>query len=107
MIVYIAGPMGGKPRYNFDAFLAAATSLRSLGVEVISPAEIALSDGFNPDSVEPVSADQYEKWMIRGLASIQLSDAVWLLTGWRMSSGALREYRHALLHRKMILGAEL
>ena len=43
MIIYIAGPMTGRPDLNFPAFHAAATTLRDAGFDVVNPAEI------NPD----------------------------------------------------------
>ena len=47
--VYIAGPMRGYPRFNFDAFDAAQSHLESLGYRVISPAALDREVGFNPD----------------------------------------------------------
>lgn len=38
--VYLAGPMSGLPNHNFPAFHRAAKVLRSVGFEVVSPAEL-------------------------------------------------------------------
>jgi hypothetical protein len=50
MKVYLAGPMTGYPRWNFDAFDEAARQLRSDGHDVVSPHELDLERGFDPDA---------------------------------------------------------
>ncbi len=39
MNIYVAGPMRGKPDFNFPAFKAAAAKLRAQGHTVFNPAE--------------------------------------------------------------------
>ena len=46
MTCYIAGPMTGYPRFNFDAFDAARDDLRSDGYDVISPADLDIRLSF-------------------------------------------------------------
>jgi hypothetical protein len=38
--LYIAGPMTGIPQFNYQAFISAAADLRSMGFDVVSPAEL-------------------------------------------------------------------
>ena len=46
--VYLAGPMTGLPENNFPVFRVAADKLRSIGYDVISPAEMDIESGFDP-----------------------------------------------------------
>jgi hypothetical protein len=38
--LYVAGPMTGRPHFNFDVFDAMSEALRSVGYDVVSPAEL-------------------------------------------------------------------
>ncbi len=87
--------MRGYPRFNFDAFARGAAYLRSRGHEVVSPAEMDLADGFDPDNPGEITQERYETWMKRDLFAIENCEAIALLPGWRMSEGAMREYKHA------------
>lgn len=90
MKLYLAGPMTGYPRWNFDAFHEAAARLRAAGYKVVSPAEIDEALGFNPDA--PVAAftkADLHAAMRRDLGTILYSvDGVALLPGWEDSHGA-------------------
>ena len=85
MKIYLAGPMRGYPEHNFPAFNAAADKLRAEGHQVFNPADTG-----NPHG-----------WTIRDFMSVDLAwicnhaDAVALLPGWEMSTGARAEHATA------------
>lgn len=92
MKLYLAGPMTGYPRWNFDAFAEATAQLRAAGYEVVSPAEEDLKRGFDPDApVEDFSLEDLREAMRRDVAHLFEVDAVALLPGWLNSRGALAE----------------
>lgn len=77
-VVYIAGPMTGKPDGNRAAFYAAEKRLRSEGFIVLNPAIL-------PDGLE------HHQYMVMTLAMLEQADAIWLLDGWEHSTGARQE----------------
>lgn len=81
MRVYVAGPMTGLPDLNFPAFHAAAARLRSLGHQVVNPAEI---------NVDP--AKGWVECMKANIVELLPCDAIVLLPGWQASRGASLEY---------------
>lgn len=80
MKIYIAGPMTDLPDYNFPAFHAAAANLRSMGHEVVNPAEL-------PAPAEPT----WENYLRGALRAMLTCEAVVLLPGWVRSNGARLE----------------
>lgn len=89
--IYIAGPMTGYPDLNFPAFHAEALWLRSMGHEVVNPAEINPDPG--ADWVDCMRAD---------IAQLVTCDALQLLSGWEKSRGATLEH-----HIAAALGMEI
>lgn len=99
MTVYLAGPMTGIPFFNFPAFFAAATDLRSKGFVVLSPAEndrdsLGVDCSHFPTgqfSDAGWSADRIAYHMRRALtwdvAAVCRSNAIALLPGWEASGG--------------------
>lgn len=107
--VYIAGPMTGYERFNFDAFDTAAYTLRKQGKEVFSPADHDRELlGKSRDWVPSVSDSEgpWLKWGIPNAPTLrtmlgddlrwiaQHADALHMLKGWEKSRGAITE--HAL-----------
>jgi hypothetical protein len=95
--VYVAGPMRGRPAFNFPAFDAATARLRAEGHEVFSPAEHDRTGGFDPTGMtghEDLAALGFD---LRAALAVDLAwitgeaDAIYLLDGWESSSGARAE----------------
>lgn len=96
--VYIAGPMTGKPDWNFPAFFEAERQLSELGYEVINPAhndgptvELALQSAGDPS--RPNHTWAY--YMKRDLPHVLAVDALCVLPGWQESRGAQLEVQVA------------
>ena len=85
-IAYLAGPMRGLPRFNFDAFHSAAADLRARGWEILSPVEHDEEAGFDPDTMTEDDFD-LQSAMRWDIGSVLISDAVILLPGWESSWG--------------------
>jgi len=88
--IYIAGPMAGKPLYNFPAFDAAAAQLARDGWTPINPAQLDRDAGFDPER-DPVTPEFLKEAMKRDLLALLEADALALLPGWPKSKGALAE----------------
>ena len=97
----MAGPMTGIPQYNFPAFDRAARELRSLGHDVVSPAELddpadreaALQ---SPDGAPQTVEDFGKSWgdfLARDVKLIADDgiEGIVLLSGWNQSRGARLE----------------
>ena len=84
--IYLAGPMTGYPEHNYPAFVKAAAELRSMGYEVVSPAEI-----------NPIGQGTWHDCMKRDIAQMVFCEAVVTLEGWQASKGAKTEAHVAML----------
>lgn len=86
-VFYISGPMTGKPKFNYPYFRTIATSLRGIGYNILSPAEI--------DSGAQLEKNQKEKpysyWLKKAMLMMCNADAIIMLEGWTQSKGARRE----------------
>lgn len=92
MRLYILGKMSGVPDFNAPAFREAATHLREMGHEVLSPVEFDEAEGF--DHSEPtITEDEYLGFLRRDLLRILEADADGgvALNGWEDSRGAALE----------------
>ena len=91
LAVYIAGPMTGLPRWNYDAFEEAAWRLRAFGADVTSPHEMDIAAGFDPDSPTAGKKFNLQAALDADIAVVEASDLVVLLPGWEDSPGAIAE----------------
>lgn len=100
MRVYLAGPMTNIPHFNYPAFNAAAASLREEGHEVFNPAEHDIATFGKDISNATGNAEQATTehgFDRRAALKADLSwicdhaEAIALLPGWEMSSGATAE----------------
>ena len=90
--LYLAGPMTGYPRWNFDAFAEATAALRAAGYEVISPAEHDLAQGFDPDApVSEYTLEDRHAAMRADIEAVLSVDGLATLPGWEASEGATLE----------------
>lgn len=99
--IYIAGPMRGKPFFNFPAFDAARDVWIAKGWHVTSPADL---DRFHEDfdaitanctGFEAFPPDQFHRCMKRDIEALLDCDAVAFLPGWEHSRGANVEFQVA------------
>lgn len=107
--IYVAGPMRGKPQFNFPLFDAVSAALREQGHTVISPAEqdapaIRAASLRSPDGIfTPDMAKTESVGTILGRDTRLVIDDVTdiaLLPDWQLSTGARLEVCVALLHGK-------
>ncbi len=84
--VYISGPITGHDDY-MRRFGAATDLLREQGYIVYNPAAV--------NSMMPAEAT-YEEYMAIAMTMLSFCDTVYMLQGWRESTGANREYGYAI-----------
>ncbi|MCR9202680.1 MAG: DUF4406 domain-containing protein [Planctomycetaceae bacterium] len=113
--IYIAGPMRGFKHYNFPAFDDAKEELEAKGWKVISPADLDRDRGFDPttlpddhdwSSVDGLKHFKLEDAITEDVTAIRASDAIFMLPGWRQSTGATAVYHLAKWAGKEIHEAE-
>ncbi len=99
MRVYIGGPIAGKPFANIDAFKAAENRLSKDGHDVINPHNVTphQHDGPCPDGPWAGEGGYHNApcYMRSDLAAMLTCDAIYLLAGWELSTGARTEFEAA------------
>jgi len=88
---YLAGPMRGYPDYNFPAFDAAKKDVETLGFHPVSPADLdRLHEGWGavPPAEWTPTTENASEMIWRDLRALHGCDAIYLLRGWKRSTGA-------------------
>lgn len=107
MKIYVAGPMTGKPLFNFPQFDMVSERLRAQGHAVTSPADLTRQtwdergicfDPENPPTTH--EATDYVLYMRNDLIAVMDVDALVLLDGWEKSRGASMEVAVGHMFRK-------
>ena len=86
MRIYLCGPMAHIEQFNFPAFHDHTAHLRSLGHEVVNPAEH--DDGIEMAPPWTITEEQRQRFMRYDLAQLVTCDAVAVIPGWESSRGA-------------------
>lgn len=117
MRIYLAGPMTGIPEFNFPLFNSTTAALRKMGHEVFNPAErdierhggVDISKG-NVSGSQEHAVKEHGFSLREALADdcnyiCRTADAIYMLPGWEMSSGARAEHALAVaLKHKIMYG---
>ncbi|MCB9377051.1 MAG: DUF550 domain-containing protein [Microthrixaceae bacterium] len=101
--VYVAGPIAGKPNGNYLAFSTAAEWLKERGYLVINPHDVKPLDHEGDCPPGPQGGEEGDGqvrhnapcYMRTDLAAMLTCDAIYLLDGWELSSGARTEFEAA------------
>jgi hypothetical protein len=111
-ILYICGPMTNYPQFNFPAFQEAARTLRALGIEVVSPAEMDADTGVADEAVKSkdgqlingkIAGQTWGDLLARDVKIVaDVVSGVAVLKNWERSKGAKLEVTVALLAGKPI-----
>ena len=94
--IYIAGPMTGKPEFNFPAFFRAEERLKQSGWNVFNPARNDQNMGIDVAGTtgDPAEIPNFclRKALSWDMQRICESEAIYMLKGWEHSSGARAEH---------------
>lgn len=96
MKIHISGAIAGADGY-MERFKVAGDKLAKEGWSVINPALIC--SNMPKDTT-------HEEYMEVGICLLRMCDAIYMLKGWKDSSGANREYGYALANDMIILREE-
>lgn len=92
MTIYLAGPMTGKPNFNYDQFEEVTKDLEAQGHDILSPHDVEQWLGIPKQ--EPGS--QPYEWYVRNTMKMLLEcQSIALLPAWWSSKGARLELKVA------------
>ena len=103
-LVYIAGPMRGRPNWNYPIFNHYAALYRQAGWHVINPVDIG--NLFGSPSYLEANPRILKLVMDIELCCVARCDAIFLIDGWETSDGARNELQVALNRRLIILSSK-
>lgn len=97
--IYIAGPMSGRPQFNFPAFFEAQRFLEGLGWKVFNPAAKDGEAELDPDAVKTgddkaaiAKGFDFREAYEWDVLKIIHGDGIYMLRGWEASPGAFGEW---------------
>lgn len=96
MKIYISGGITGCPGY-YERFAKAEHLIQQLGQTPINPAAV--------NSMLPANTD-YEDYMKMAFTMLDMADAIYMMSGWKNSIGANREYGYAQARGLAIIESE-
>jgi hypothetical protein len=102
MKLYVAGPMRGKPKFNFTKFDEVCARIRKAGHVAIGPQELDRLCGLDENTMRDgdVTPQMIRNFMRRDtLMILDEAEGVCVLDGWELSSGARAEVALALMLR--------
>lgn len=95
-LVYLSGPITGKPNENAEAFQAAEDALTLVGFRCVNP--VTLGRALKEKHVAlgwPWRPPTYADYMRKDYAELVKCQAILMLRGWQQSNGAKRELQVA------------
>ncbi len=105
--IYIAGPMSGKPEFNFHAFFAAQKRLEAQGWKVFNPARKDMEKTIDPEAAKTgdhkmaiAKGFDFREAFAWDLCRIVEGHAIYMLSGWEHSVGACAEHAVAKTMQK-------
>lgn len=97
MLVYISGPITGRPEEEWRAeFKAASDKLRAMGHAPVNPADIGDALAEDCLSKTPGKTLEWEDYMREDIKALTECGGICMLPGWMRSRGAFLEYLVAL-----------
>ncbi len=93
--IYLSGKMTGLPNNGFEIFDKNRDFLIERGWDVVSPADIDRSLGFDPTVPTAFSEEQYQETIKRDYAALLECDSIAFMPNWVNSRGALLESNFA------------
>ena len=105
MRIYVAGPMRGRPQFNFPTFNAVTKYLRDQGHDVFNPAERDIemhgAVPFMSSETGDMKDIEHTGLSVRDVLAFDLgwlcrdAEAILMLPGWETSMGATAEWAAA------------